>query len=126
MITIIHALHNNNCQQDSIAGHKVAIFSKSWCPYSKKVKQLFADNFPEVKPDVHEYILNSIVWALWHVMFTHTFSFFFSLYTFRLDERDDGASIQQYLLEKTGQRTVPNVFVSEYYTIAGFFFTDAH
>ena len=32
----------------------------------------------------------------------------------RLDEREDGAAIQQYLLEKTSQRTVPNVFVSEY------------
>ena len=35
-------------------------------------------------------------------------------YTFfyRLDERDDGSDIQQYLLEKTGQRTVPNIFIS--------------
>ena len=33
----------------------------------------------------------------------------------RLDERQDGDPIQQYLLEKTGQRTVPNVFVSKYY-----------
>lgn len=32
----------------------------------------------------------------------------------RLDERDDGDSIQKYLFEKTSQRTVPNVFVSEY------------
>ena len=29
----------------------------------------------------------------------------------RLDERDDGGAIQDYLLEKTGQRTVPNIFV---------------
>lgn len=32
----------------------------------------------------------------------------------RLDKREDGNPIQQYLHEKTGQRTVPNVFVSEY------------
>jgi glutaredoxin 3 len=28
-----------------------------------------------------------------------------------LDQRPDGAAIQQALLELTGQRTVPNVFV---------------
>ena len=36
-------------------------------------------------------------------------------FTHRLDERDDGAEIQQYLLEKTGQKTVPNVFISTYH-----------
>jgi len=30
-----------------------------------------------------------------------------------LDEREDGDAIQAYLLEKTGQRTVPNVFINE-------------
>ena len=29
----------------------------------------------------------------------------------RLDERDDGAKIQAYLLAKTKQRTVPNIFI---------------
>lgn len=32
----------------------------------------------------------------------------------RLNDRDDGSSIQEYLLKQTGQRTVPSVFVSEY------------
>lgn len=31
----------------------------------------------------------------------------------RLDERDDGDAIQNYLEEKTGQRTVPSIFVRE-------------
>ena len=30
----------------------------------------------------------------------------------RLDEREDGPELQSYLLEKTGQRTVPNIFIS--------------
>ena len=30
---------------------------------------------------------------------------------FELDTLDNGAAIQAYLLAKTGQRTVPNVFV---------------
>ena len=31
----------------------------------------------------------------------------------RLDEMDEGSEIQSYLLAKTGQRTVPNIFISE-------------
>lgn len=34
--------------------------------------------------------------------------------TRRLDEIEDGSAIQDYLQEKTGQRTVPNIFISEY------------
>ncbi|KAI8997433.1 thioredoxin-like protein [Pilobolus umbonatus] len=30
-----------------------------------------------------------------------------------LDQEDDGAAIQQYLLKKTGQRTVPNIFINQ-------------
>lgn len=30
-----------------------------------------------------------------------------------LDMRDDGAAIQQALLDKTGQRTVPNTFIGK-------------
>ncbi|KAI8823712.1 glutaredoxin [Fimicolochytrium jonesii] len=32
---------------------------------------------------------------------------------FELDQREDGSAIQQYLREKTGQNTVPNIFVKE-------------
>jgi glutaredoxin len=35
----------------------------------------------------------------------------------RLDEREDGSAIQNYLLEKTGQRTVPNIFISRRFYI---------
>ncbi|KAK7687197.1 Glutaredoxin-C6 [Cerrena zonata] len=30
-----------------------------------------------------------------------------------LDERDDGSEIQSYLFDKTGQRTVPNIFINK-------------
>ena len=38
----------------------------------------------------------------------------------RLDERDDGSAIQNELANKTGQTTVPNIFVGEflYYTLS--------
>jgi len=58
------------------------IFSKSYCPYCKKTKALFA-GMPEVSEKV-----------------------------FELDQMENGAAIQQYLLQKTGQRTVPSVFVN--------------
>ncbi|RDB23114.1 Glutaredoxin-C3 [Hypsizygus marmoreus] len=67
----------------AIAENKIAIFSKSWCPYCKKAKALFAEEFPEVEATI-----------------------------FELDERDDGSAIQEYLLKVSGQRTVPNVFVN--------------
>lgn len=31
--------------------------------------------------------------------------------TIELDHEKDGAAIQAYLLDKTGQRTVPNIFI---------------
>jgi len=32
---------------------------------------------------------------------------------FELDELEEGSEIQNYLLEKTGQRTVPNIFIGQ-------------
>ncbi|EAU92516.1 hypothetical protein CC1G_00735 [Coprinopsis cinerea okayama7 len=66
----------------TIEKNRVVIFSKSYCPYCRKAKNLFAEKFPQVEPKVLE-----------------------------LDELDNGSAIQDYLQQKTGQRTVPNVFV---------------
>lgn len=38
----------------------------------------------------------------------------------RIDERDDEQAIQDYLMEKSGQRTVPNVFISAHYLLLVF------
>ncbi|KAF8224712.1 glutaredoxin [Tricholoma matsutake] len=70
--------------ESTIVGKKVVIFSKSWCPYSGQTKALFAREFQELEPVIVE-----------------------------IDGRDDEAEIQDYLQEKTGQRTVPNVFINE-------------
>ncbi|KAJ7911443.1 glutaredoxin [Mycena leptocephala] len=70
--------------ENAIDSNKITIFSKSWCPYCKKAKALFAEHFPEEKPLVIE-----------------------------LDERADGDDIQDYLATKTGQTSVPNVFVNK-------------
>jgi len=68
----------------AIAENAVVVFSKTWCPYSKKAKNLLKDKYPEVTPEI-----------------------------FELDERDDGDAFQDYLEKKTGQRTVPNVFIKQ-------------
>jgi len=64
-----------------VAANDVVIFSKDTCPFCTKTKNLFAD---ELKVDASIFELNTM---------------------------DDGADIQDALLEITGQRTVPSVFV---------------
>ncbi|PCH34143.1 glutaredoxin [Wolfiporia cocos MD-104 SS10] len=68
----------------AIASNKITIFSKTWCPYCKRAKQLLTSQFPDVPTKI-----------------------------FELDEMTDGSDIQAYLAEKTGQRTVPNIFINE-------------
>ncbi|KAG8912535.1 glutaredoxin [Tulasnella sp. 408] len=71
--------------EDAIANHKVVIFSKTYCPYSRKAKELIKTfNLPEGDVEIIE-----------------------------LDIRADGSDIQDYLQEKTGQRTVPNIFIKQ-------------
>ncbi|GJJ78961.1 glutaredoxin 3 [Entomortierella parvispora] len=65
-----------------IAENAVVVFSKSYCPYCTKAKNLLA------QLGVKAYIIE-------------------------LDNEETGAAIQAYLLELTGQRTVPNIFISQ-------------
>ncbi|KAI9302506.1 glutaredoxin [Cunninghamella echinulata] len=64
-----------------IKDNKIAVFSKTYCPYCTATKNLFKQL--GVKPEVIE-----------------------------LDTRNDGAAIQNYLQTKSGQRTVPNIFIN--------------
>jgi len=70
----------------TIAENKVAIFSKSYCPYCAKAKRLLSD-YPGVDKSEVKII--------------------------ELDVHEQGGEIQAYLQEKTGQRTVPNVFIKQ-------------
>ncbi|XP_020080264.1 glutaredoxin-like [Ananas comosus] len=66
--------------KDIVASTPVVVFSKTFCPYCNRVKQLLAQlgaNFKAIE----------------------------------LDVESDGSEIQAALLEWTGQRTVPNVFI---------------
>ncbi|KAI1890469.1 hypothetical protein AGOR_G00154030 [Albula goreensis] len=68
--------------QELIDSNPVLVFSKSYCPYCVKVKDLFKEL--NVKCNVVE-----------------------------LDLMDDGSNYQDLLLEMTGQKTVPNVFINK-------------
>lgn len=67
--------------EDLVKNNRIAVFSKTTCPYCIKVKQLFS-------------ALNLEIGVI------------------EVDTREDGADIQDALLQKTGQNTVPNVFVN--------------
>ncbi|MGH0145110.1 UNVERIFIED_CONTAM: hypothetical protein FKN15_024465 [Acipenser sinensis] len=68
--------------QALIDSNQVMVFSKSYCPFCVKVKDLFKE-------------LNVAVHAV------------------ELDLIDEGSNFQDILLEITGQKTVPNVFVNK-------------
>lgn len=61
----------------------MTIFSKSYCPYSKKAKAILLEKF-EIMPKP---------------------------YVVELDKHEHGAELQKLLGEKTGRRTVPNVII---------------
>ncbi|KAI9468462.1 MAG: thioredoxin-like protein [Benjaminiella poitrasii] len=68
--------------EEIIKNNKIAVFSKSYCPYCKRAKDLLKN-------------MNAQFFAI------------------ELDTEANGAAIQQYLAEMTGQRTVPNIFINE-------------
>lgn len=64
--------------------HLVIIFSKSYCPYSKRAKGLLLEKYA-ITPEP---------------------------YVVELDEHPQGQALQDQLLETTGRRTVPNIMVN--------------
>lgn len=69
----------------------MTIFSKSYCPYSKKIKQLLLEKYDITPaPNVVE-----------------------------LDRYEYGAELQSYLTENSGRRTVPNVLVGKSFESRG-------
>ena len=90
--------------QSSIADNKITIFSKSWCPYCKRAKTLLTSKFADTPTKILEYVY----------LFSRFLQAIFIVPPFhRLDEMEEGDAIQAYLAEKTGQRTVPNIFISK-------------
>ncbi|CAL8462606.1 g2139 [Coccomyxa elongata] len=65
-----------------IKNGKVVVWSKSYCPYCKKAKDTLFSLLPKDAVDVEE-----------------------------LDQRPDGDEIQDYLMQLTGGRSVPRVFI---------------
>ena len=85
-----------------IKENRIVIFSKTTCPYCVKVKELF-----------HNLNLTPVIVQLDNIGRLYIRSWFLDnlndSFFFLLDE---GAEIQNYLFGKTGQKTVPNVFVN--------------
>ena len=95
LLSLLHAEYLSDGQdvgqyvQDHIHGADVMVFAKSYCPFCKKARQLLQD--------LHEQ-QNQDAWTL---------------YVIDLDllGQEDGPLIQMELLEQTGQKTVPNIFL---------------
>ncbi|KAG2219955.1 hypothetical protein INT45_002169 [Circinella minor] len=68
--------------EDAIKNNKIAVFSKSYCPYCTRAKRLLQELGQE-------------------------------FFVIELDKEANGAAIQDYLQKKSGQRTVPNIFINE-------------
>lgn len=68
--------------EEQISSNKVVVFSKSYCPYCKKAKAALFGIISEKDVLIIE-----------------------------LDQREDGNAIQDALLEVTGRRSVPQVFI---------------
>ena len=64
--------------------HLVIIFSKSYCPFSKRAKGLLLEKYA-ITPEP---------------------------YVVELDEHPQGQALQDQLLETTGRRTVPNIMIN--------------
>ena len=74
----MHAFHSY--VPSSFSYTQVVVFSKTFCPFCRKTKNLFLDKGIDAK-------------------------------VIELDKMDNGDAIQDALLELSGQRTVPNVFI---------------
>ncbi len=73
--------------QQQISDHDVMVFAKSYCPYCRRTKQLLTN-------------LHGESGGAWSMSFVD------------LDTMgEDGPLIQMELLTRTGQKTVPNIFI---------------
>ncbi|KAJ9091917.1 hypothetical protein QFC21_007030 [Naganishia friedmannii] len=74
--------------QKEIEDNFILVFSKSYCPHSAATKKLFSELEPSLEDGKSYRFID-------------------------LDQRDDGPDIQQYLAEKYGQKTVPQVLINK-------------
>lgn len=75
--------------KNEIANNAVVVFSKSYCPYCKLTKRLLAEQMGTIGEDPTSVVVHELD---------------------NMGER--GQDIQNHLFTLTGQRTVPNIFIS--------------
>jgi glutaredoxin 3 len=73
--------------ENETSQHTIVVFSKTWCGYCRRTK----DSLSRFKDDGVDVVVHE------------------------LDKMDDGTAIQHALLNVTGSRTVPQVFVNGTY-----------
>lgn len=108
--TSANVIGSLNPYQKKIADNKIVVFSKSYCPFCSETKGYFTSRYPLETVEVVECVRPPPSQS--------TFCFLdeTALLSFsnRLDGRDDGSAIQDYLKEKTGGRSVPRTFISRF------------
>ena len=92
----------NSFVEDLIKEKKIVVFSKTTCPFCAKVKELFNS----LKYEYSTVELDQIG------IFLNNYYLFFASQKFAYNFWDSGPAIRDYLYEKTGQKTVPNVYVN--------------
>lgn len=85
LANIVEAYSAEKDFQNIIGISPVVIFSKSYCPHSKKAKHILLDLY-DIKPEPH---------------------------VVEIDLHEHGPELQAYIGEQTSRRTVPNVLVSK-------------
>lgn len=77
-----------NFVREKIRAYEVMVFAKSYCPYCQRTRALLQKMQESTGINVHVLDLDQM-------------------------DQEDGPLIQMELLKKTGQRTVPNIFIDQ-------------
>ena len=94
--------------QKIIDTNPVAVFSKSYCPYCKKTKQLLSESGAKF------YLIELDEVGMYSLSIITVKSLLVPLRRILMAvSTDDGADIQAALEELTGQRSVPNIFIGQ-------------
>lgn len=88
MFILLHSFFNMGAKsmvEDAVVKYPVVVFSKTWCPFCKRAKAALSEAGVNVNDDVKVYELDNM--------------------------GSKRRSIQNYISEKYGHRTVPAVFI---------------
>jgi glutaredoxin 3 len=97
--------------EEIIANNKVAVFSKSYC--RKYPMRALIYSVPTSLTLNHCIIPHHSRPLAYCRRAKETLKALTEFFVIELDQVEDGDAIQEYLAKKTGQRTVPNIFINQ-------------